>query len=81
MKKKLTLRMDDKVIKEIKKFSKKHDTSVSKLTEQLYDNIVEYEEQLGKVSEPITKKYKGIISGKKIDTDQAKFEHLSKKHK
>jgi len=81
MKKKLTLRMDDKVIREIKKFSKKHDTSVSKLTEQLYDNIVEYEEQLGKVSEPITKKYKGIISGKKIDADQTKFEYLSEKHK
>lgn len=79
MNKKLTLRMDDRVISEIKEFSKRHKTSVSKLTENLYQNLVEYEEKIDKVAEPITKKYKGIISDKKVNVKKIKQDYLTEK--
>ena len=50
MNSKLTLRLDEKAISKIKLFSEKHHISVSKLTEKLFFDLIEKEEEIGKNS-------------------------------
>ena len=78
---KLTLRIDDYIIERIKHFSEKHSTSVSRLTERLFSNIINYENDLEKNLSPITKKYKGIITRDNFSEDDVKYSYLIEKNK
>ncbi len=78
---KLTLRMDDSVIIKIKKFSEKHNISISKLAESLFQNILNHEKTIENDLAPITKKYKALISKKNFDAEKSKYDYLRKKYK
>lgn len=73
--------MDDYVINKIKKFSGKHNISISKLAETLFTTIVRHENDLENNLSPITKKYKGIISGDNFSEDDVKYSYLLEKNK
>jgi len=78
---KLTLRMNDDVIERMKRFSERHKVSLSKLTELIFTNIVSYENDIEYNLSPITKKYKGIISGNNFSEDSSKYNYLIEKNK
>lgn len=77
---KLTLRMEKKIIEQIKIYAMEHDKSVSSLTETLYKSILAKENEKDTELTPIAEKYKGIIKSKQGDTERVKLTYLLEKH-
>ncbi|MGM0587164.1 MAG: DUF6364 family protein [Bacteroidota bacterium] len=82
MKKKLTLRLDEQLIKKAKQYAAEKGTSVSQVVADFFQGI-----QAKQVSEtevdyklpPSTASLAGILEGKDVD-EQTYREHLEKKH-
>ena len=78
---KLTLRLEKRIIERIKVYAMKHKFSLSGLTENLYRQILQSEQQNSEeVLGTIAQKYKGIISDKELDIEDVKLAYLREKH-
>ncbi|WP_411821948.1 DUF6364 family protein [Leptospira sp. 'Mane'] len=79
---KLTLSLDDKIIKKAKEFAKQRNKSLSKLIEDYLDGISSTKTSDQEELPPITKKLAGILKGKKeIDIKKEISSYLEKKYK
>ncbi len=79
---KLTLSLDDKIIKQAKEFAKQRNKSLSKLIEDYLGGISSKISSNDENIPPVTKKLAGILKGKKefnIKNDISNF--LEKKYK
>lgn len=82
MQTKLTLRLEEPLIKAAKKYSKTHGKSLSRLIADylsLITQISSTNESSMQPLPPITQALQGILSGKKISEDDYK-NHLTKKY-
>ncbi len=77
MNSKITLYSDKKLIEQIKMYAKGHNTSVSKLVNEFFKNILEYKNSSNKAS--ITEELSGKLKGKDIKADDYK-KYLEKKY-
>ena len=78
---KLTLRLDEEVINQIKTYALRNHLSVSALTEDLYKQIlIEKQMNVDGINSPIARKYKGILGKDAGDVEQARYDYLKKKH-
>ena len=76
---KLTLTLDDNVIKKAKSYAKQHDTSVSKLVEAYFSYLTS--EKSGEVS-GIVAELAGVLEGVDVDALQGSYtEHLERKYR
>ena len=83
MSKKLTLRLDEKLIKRAKKYAREKGTSVSQLVANYFQAIDNPTQDTSSTSEdklpPITRSLAGAL--KNTDTDEADYrEYLEQKH-
>lgn len=78
---KLTLRLDKEIIEKAKFLARKHNQSLSALTEDLYKNAL-LEESLEADPElsPIAQKYLGILKNRIGDEEEGKLSRLKEKH-
>lgn len=79
MRTKLTLRLDDKIIKKAKNIAQKNGKSLSKMVEDYFTNIkteVSKEEELT----PRVRSLKGLLKGYKI-REKEYFDYLEKKYR
>ena len=80
---KLTLRLDENIIKRIKEYSKETKTSISKLTENFYKSIVNEEKKVTQPEIMITpnvKKLIGIITFPEQNEKDIISDYLIEKH-
>jgi len=78
---KLTLRLDKRIIDEIKLYALKNELSLSSLTEDLYKNILlNLKKQDNDITSPIANKYRGLLEKSEIDEDKIKYDYLMEKH-
>ena len=80
---KLTLRLDENIIKKIKEYSKETKTSISKLTENFYKSIVNEEKKVTQPEIMITpnvKKLIGIITFPEQNEKDIISDYLIEKH-
>ena len=75
---KLNLTIDEKTAKRIKSYASKRKTSVSKIAQEQFDNVLKTEKPDTSFLDFINK-YSGSIKGN-IDYDQAREESLKKKY-
>jgi aromatic ring hydroxylase len=79
---KLTLSIDDKIIKQAKEFAKQRNKSLSKLIEDYLGGIISKTPSNDENIPPVTKKLAGILKGKKeINTKNDISTFLEKKYK
>ena len=79
---KLTLSIDDKIIKQAKEFAKQRNKSLSKLVEDYLAGIISKTPSNDDNIPPVTKKLAGILKGKKeINTKNDISTFLEKKYK
>ena len=78
MKTKLTLSIDEKKIQKIKRHSRRKGKSVSRIIEELIDNVDKNEEK----EKPDITKIIGAFgkTPKNFDADKIRWEYLKKKH-
>ena len=76
---KLTLSIDEAAIEQAKKYAKKHNTSVSKLVEELLAKAM-IAGQENKPKKSFVEKYAGTLKISIPDIDAAKDEYLKKKY-
>jgi len=74
---KITLYSDSDLIKEIKQYAKKHNTSVSKLVNKFFKNIL-HREKINN-SGSLTEQLEGILENSNIDLKDYK-KHLEEKY-
>ncbi|KAA3654797.1 MAG: hypothetical protein DWQ10_17595 [Calditrichaeota bacterium] len=68
---KLTIRLDEEIIRRMKKYAGSRHISLSKFTEMLFKKILDENEQENENLTPIVKKYSGIIRNSAIhDKDE-----------
>ena len=75
---KITLYTDRELIEEIKAYAKAHNTSVSKIVNAFFKNLLQQQEPDKKPSK-ITDSLTGILRGKKIDESDYR-EYLADKY-
>ena len=81
MQTKLTLRIEDKVIRAAKKYSKNHGKSLSQLVADYLSLLTELEDKSQKEElAPITQSLKGILTGEKASEKQFR-KHLEEKYR
>lgn len=80
MNKKLTLRLNEKVINRMKNYTNKHQISLSKFTESIFKQILETSEENSQDLTPIVQKYKGILRNNNLDEIDDLTNFLTKKH-
>jgi hypothetical protein len=73
---KLNLTIDEILVSKIKVYAAQKQTSVSKLVE----NLLKEEIEAGTKDSKISKKFAGILSGKILDEEKIKEEHLMSKY-
>ncbi len=73
---KLNLTIDEILVSKIKVYAAQKQTSVSKLVE----NLLKEEIEAGTKDSNISKKFAGIFSGKILDEEKIKEEHLMSKY-
>lgn len=79
---KLTLSIDDKIIKQAKEFAKQRNKSLSKLVEDYLAGIISKTPSNDDNIPPVTKKLAGILKGKKeINTKNDISTFLENKYK
>ena len=79
---KLTLSIDDKIIKQAKEFAKQRNKSLSKLIEDYLGGIISKTPSNDDNIPPVTKKLAGILKGKKeINTKNDISTFLENKYK
>jgi hypothetical protein len=79
---KLTLSIDDKIIKQAKEFAKQRNKSLSKLIEDYLGGIISKTPSNDENIPPVTKKLAGILKGKKeINTKNDISTFLENKYK
>ena len=74
---KITLYSDSDLIKEIKQYAKKHNTSVSKLVNEFFKNIL-HREKINN-SGSLTEQLEGILKNSNVDLKDYK-NHLEEKY-
>lgn len=77
---KLTLRLDESVIARIKNYAANRHLSLSRLTENLFRQILASEDQNTNELSPIVKKYKGILRTRIQNERDEITDYLLKKH-
>ena len=77
MNSKITLYSDKELIEQIKQYAKSRNTSVSKLVNEFFKNILEHKNSSNNAS--ITEKLSGKLKGKDIKADDYK-KYLEKKY-
>ncbi|MCP9770632.1 hypothetical protein EGI22_22220 [Lacihabitans sp. LS3-19] len=73
---KLNLTIDETLVSKIKVYAAQKQTSVSKLVE----NLLKEEIETGTKGSNISKKFAGILSGKILDEEKIKEDHLMSKY-
>ena len=73
---KLNLTIDETLVSKIKVYAAQKQTSVSKLVE----NLLKEEIETGTKDSNISKKFAGILSGKILDEEKIKDDHLMSKY-
>jgi hypothetical protein len=73
---KLNLTIDETLVSKIKVYAAQKQTSVSKLVE----NLLKEEIETGTKDSDISKKFAGILSGKILDEEKIKEDHLMSKY-
>ncbi len=73
---KLNLTIDEILVSKIKVYAAQKQTSVSKLVE----NLLKEEIEAGTKDSNISKKFAGILSGKILDEEKIKVDHLISKY-
>ena len=73
---KLNLTIDEILVSKIKVYAAQKQTSVSKLVE----NLLKEEIEAGTKDSNISKKFAGILSGKILDEEKIKVDHLMSKY-
>jgi hypothetical protein len=78
---KLTLQVDEQVIKSAKIFAKSHHISLSKLAENYFKTLIQKEDKKTAAIPGIVGELAGILKGKNIDnsTDE-RIDYLEKKY-
>ena len=80
MQTKLTLRLEEDTINQIKIYAAKRHQSLSKFTESLFRKILNTEKSNRKKLTPIVRKYKGILKNKINDDREEIVDYLINKH-
>ena len=76
---KITLYSEKELIEDIKKYAKNRNTSVSKIVNEFFKNLLRIEEKSSNQG-TITRQLRGVLRG--IDLDDEDFKkHLAKKHR
>ena len=80
---KLTLKLDENVIRSAKKYAEKHHNSLSKMVENYFFALAEEdEENKNEITGPISRSLSGIIKSKKIiDRKKEYADYLAEKYK
>jgi hypothetical protein len=76
---KITLYSQTHLIDEVKKYAKKHNTSVSKIVTDFFELIVRQENEKNDTDTKNTSKLFGLLKDKQTDKTQY-YEHLEKKY-
>lgn len=79
MGKKLTLRLDEDLIKRAKRYARKQGISVSRLVANYFSVLEQEQEEEAQKLPPVTKSLSGILKGKDIDRETYR-KHLEEKH-
>ncbi len=79
MQKKLTLRIEEKVIKKAKVIAKRNGKSVSKIVEDYFSNIPVKGQKDQEQLTPKVRSLKGLLKNSKIDKKEY-YDYLEKKH-
>lgn len=80
MQTKLTLRLEEDIINQIKIYAAKQDQSLSKFTESLFRKILNTDKIDIEKLTPIVKKYKGILKNKIKDDRDEIVDYLIDRH-
>lgn len=81
MNKKLTLSLDDKIIKQAKSYANEHNESLSKLVEKYFVYITLQDNQEQNDFSPIIEELIGSIKfNEDVNVNDAKFEYLKEKY-
>lgn len=77
MQSKLTLRLDESLIKQAKSYAKQHDKSLSQVVSDYFQALTK-EVESGEIP-PITSSLIGVLTGSNVDVDDYK-RHLEEKY-
>jgi hypothetical protein len=74
---KITLYSDEELIRRVKRYAKKHNTSVSKIVNEFFKHLLSSEKD--GTEAPLTDRLRGRIKGSGID-EEAYVRHLERKY-
>jgi len=82
METKLTLSVDDEIIRRAKEYARQHRVSLSDLVERYFESLVRRSEEVRESgdSTPLTDGLSGALKGMGFSTGDARVEYLSKKY-
>ncbi len=82
MDKKLTVRLNQQIIKKAKRYAKTHDTSLSKMIETYFDSLTSKEKDEHTETTPLVKSLSGVIElPQDFDYEKSRLKYLQKKYK
>lgn len=79
MQTKLTLRMDQELIRKAKKYAEETGTSVSKMVAEYFDHLSDFEAEEEDLP-PVLKRLSGVLGRQEINEDEY-YEYLEKKYR
>jgi Family of unknown function (DUF6364) len=77
---KLTLRLDDKLIREAKSFAAEAEVSLSKLVADYFRLLMAGKSTPRKTAAPVTRSLRGVLKGSRADRESY-LAHLETKHR
>ena len=80
MQSKLTLRLDDKLIREAKTFAAEAEVSLSQLVADYFRLLMAGKSTARKTGSPVTRSLLGVLKGAQVD-EKAYFKHLEEKYR
>jgi predicted transcriptional regulator len=79
VKTKLTLRLDDEIVRRAKRYANEHDTSLSRMVEAYFDAIGRSSSSGTEARSPRVRRLLGALEGAEVQEEDYR-EHLERKH-
>jgi hypothetical protein len=79
VKTKLTLRLDDEIVRRAKRYANEHDTSLSRMVEAYFDAIGRSSSDGMEARSPRVRRLLGVLEGADVREEDDR-EHLERKH-
>lgn len=80
MQTKLTLRLDEKLIREAKDYAAEAEVSISQLVADYFRLLMNGRHSARKTGAPVTRSLRGVLKGAQVD-EQAYLRHLEEKYR